>query len=337
MEFAPYDKIAERLEADEAAHRALARVHWVVTEKIHGANLALIADGNDVRAAKRKALLEPAEEFFGWQAIVARLADPVNAVATAARATDASAINIIIYGELFGGGYPHPDVAPVAGVEPVQTGVWYAPGIEWRAFDVAIVNADGITMLDWEQAEPLLARAGVPFVRPRFVGKMSDAQNYVLGFETAIPAELGLPPIAGNRAEGIVIKPIRAVTVDGARVAPRLKRKLEEFAEDERFHGAQKWGAPRRSASDHSAVLLEALRARINEPRVNAARSKIGRIRRDDHKRRAELQALIVDEVLDEVSASHAKEWKRLGPVEREALRTQATTDVAHLIERMLR
>src|SRR5437016_8038652 len=112
MEFAPYDKIAERLEADEAAHRALARVPWVVTEKLHGANLALLSDGDEVRAAKRKALLEPGDEFFGWQAIVARFADPIRALAKAALAADAAAISVIVYGELFGGGYPHPDVAP---------------------------------------------------------------------------------------------------------------------------------------------------------------------------------------------------------------------------------
>src|SRR2546423_9081702 len=114
MELAPYDKIAERLEADEAAYRALARVPWVVTEKLQGANLALLSDGADVRAAKRKALLEPSDEFFGWAAIVARYADAVRAAATAARAGDAGGLYLIVYGEIFGGGYPHPDVAPVA-------------------------------------------------------------------------------------------------------------------------------------------------------------------------------------------------------------------------------
>src|SRR5262245_49427546 len=121
MRFSPYPKIGERLEADEAAQRALARVPWVVLEKIHGANLAPVSNGDEVRAAKRKALLERGEEFFGWEGIVTRYADAVRALAKTLRAADAETAEVIVYGELFGGGYPHPDVPPVAGVEPVQT------------------------------------------------------------------------------------------------------------------------------------------------------------------------------------------------------------------------
>jgi Rnl2 family RNA ligase len=337
--FLPYPKIAERLDADEAAQRALSRVPWVVTEKIHGANLALVSDGSQLRAAKRKALLLPGEEFFGWEEVVARVADAIGALARALLAEDAARTTVIVYGELFGGGYPHPDVPPVVGVAPVQTGVWYAPGIEWRAFDVAVARGDDVVMLDWEQAESRLAGAGVPYLEPLLVGKMHEAQGFALGFETRIPAALGLPRIEGNRAEGVVLKPARAVVVDGEAVAPRLKRKLDEFAEDERFHGAQKWShaTTRAGTTGAAATLLPALLARVNEPRLDAARSKIGRIRRDDAARRAELSALIVDEVVDEVAASHKSAWGRASPVERERLRVQLAAAVAQLIERRWR
>jgi Rnl2 family RNA ligase len=337
QEFVPYPKIAERLDAGEAVERALARAPWVVTEKIHGANLALISDGGDaVRGAKRKALLAPDEEFFGWTSIVARLADPVRALVGALRSGDPDLVRVIVYGELFGGAYPHPDVPPVPGVEPVQTGVWYAPDIQWRAFDIGLVRGDGVTLLDWEQAEPRLAAAAIPYLRPRLIGKINEAQNYPLGFETAIPVELGLPRITGNRAEGIVIKPLRAPIVDGQPVAPRLKRKLAEFAEDERFHGAQKWGSPARDGADAYAALVAAARARINEPRLHAARSKIGRIRPGDRKRRAELQATIVDDILDEIATTHKKPWGRASKSERERLRVELAADVAQLIDRLL-
>jgi Rnl2 family RNA ligase len=335
--FFPYAKIAEKLEADETAHRALARVPWVVLEKIHGANLALLSDGSEVWAAKRKELLAPGDEFFGWADVVERHGPAVRALATAVHATDADVDSVIVYGEIFGGGYPHPDVAPVAGVEPVQTGVWYAPGIEWRAFDVAIVRDGDAAMLDWERAEKLLDEAGVPRVRALFVGKMNEAQQYTLGFESRLPAELGLPKLDGNRAEGIVIKPVRAVLVDGAPVAPRIKRKIDEFAEDERFHGAQKWGAAPRPKSGGRGTLLDAARAFVNEPRVHAARSKIGRVRRDDAKRRAQLHALVVGEVLDELRASQAGQWQRLSPLERDELRAQIAAEVAALADRLLR
>lgn len=47
---------------------------------------------------------------------------------------------IFIYGELFGGEYPHPEVNPVSGVQAIQTGVYYSPRIEYCAFDIAVVE-----------------------------------------------------------------------------------------------------------------------------------------------------------------------------------------------------
>ncbi len=95
---------------------------------------------------------------------------------------------------------------------------------------------------------------------------------------------------------------------------PRLKRKLAEFAEDERFHGARKWSPrPAPSGDGTLAELTQAVLARINEPRLPAARSKIGRIGKSDRKRRAELLDLVVSEVLDEVATERAGGWERLG------------------------
>src|SRR6185437_13000718 len=79
--FSPYEKIAESLAAwlgeDEAAHRALRGAEWIVTEKIHGANLCLVTDGVTIRAAKRKAFISPGDDFFGHRAVVDRLAPAV--------------------------------------------------------------------------------------------------------------------------------------------------------------------------------------------------------------------------------------------------------------------
>lgn len=41
------------------------------------------------------------------------------------------------YGELFGGKYPHPDVAAHPDVRPIQSGVYYCPDLRFAAFDVA--------------------------------------------------------------------------------------------------------------------------------------------------------------------------------------------------------
>ena len=89
---AGYEKMAEslaELDLDEAGLRALRKTEWVVTEKIHGASFALVAELSSslptpalaspgstaitFRAARRKAFLEPGEDFFGHLALLERI------------------------------------------------------------------------------------------------------------------------------------------------------------------------------------------------------------------------------------------------------------------------
>jgi hypothetical protein len=123
---------------------------------------------------------------------------------------------VYVYGELFGGGYPHPDVPPVPGVSPVQTGCWYAPGIELCAFDVAVLfdGARERVYLDQAEAARMCEGAGLMFAQPLFHGIYEDAFAVPLGFETTLPALLGLPSLGPtNKAEGVVLKPAHAIVV----------------------------------------------------------------------------------------------------------------------------
>jgi hypothetical protein len=49
----------------------------------------------------------------------------------APRQNAASSRQLSVYGELFGGSYPHPFVPVEEAVSAVQTGVWYAPDVEF--------------------------------------------------------------------------------------------------------------------------------------------------------------------------------------------------------------
>src|SRR5262245_4607288 len=132
--FPAYEKIAESLErflgGDEPAYRAVARVEWIVTEKIHGANLCFVTDGTEIRVAKRKAFLDPDEDFFGHRAVLERKRKHLLHLASLVRETHPGALRVFLYGELFGGAYPHPDVAPDPAALPIQTGCSYCPSIE---------------------------------------------------------------------------------------------------------------------------------------------------------------------------------------------------------------
>ena len=58
---------------------------------------------------------------------------------TSCRKADLLAVQI--FGEVYGGRYDHPSVAPVRGLQPVQCGVWYSPQLHFHAFDVLVVES----------------------------------------------------------------------------------------------------------------------------------------------------------------------------------------------------
>lgn len=340
--FSPYEKIAESLAAalgdDEAAHRAASRAEWIVTEKIHGANFCFVTTGEEVRCAKRKGFLADDEDFFGHGVILGRLAGGVRAVFARVKAREPKATLVFVYGELFGGGYPHPDVAPIPGVQPVQTGCWYAPGIEFCAFDVGFVR-EGIServYLDQDEAREACEDAGVPFARPLFRGRYEDAFAHPLGFETTIPARLGLPSLGpSNKAEGVVLKPARALVVPrrAGVVRPVVKRKIPEFAEDERFHEAEKWSGPRPSSASPLDWLVHEASSLVNENRLNAAVSKVGPTRPGDTARLGEVLALVREDLEMELRARHGEALRALSPAETRALAAHLDGEARALIE----
>jgi Rnl2 family RNA ligase len=305
--FTTYEKIAEAPSPwglDEAALRRLERMPWVVTEKIHGANFCFLVGEQGVRCAKRKELLEPGEDFFGHRAVLRRLEGRLHALFEACRGARPGLETLFVYGELFGGSYPHPLVAPVAGAEPVQTGVHYAPGVEFCAFDLGYSAADAAVARDYFDYDAALERctaAGVPVAEPLFRGGYAEAMAYPERFESGVPRRLGLPPLPpGNLAEGVVIKPCPPVWLDTpkGRVRPVVKKKIAEFAEDARFHGAVKRAPPRQTGVPALDQLEWNMLALLTPARVDSAVSKLGR------PRDAAAQARLVDEICADVWAS---------------------------------
>jgi Rnl2 family RNA ligase len=337
--FAPYEKIAESLADwlgdDEPAYRASNKATWIVTEKVHGANFCLITDGTTVHCAKRKELLSEDADFFGHKAVLVRLGAPLGALFAHLKRDDSRVHHVFVYGELYGGGYPHPDVPAVPGVSPIQTGVWYSPRVEFIAFDVAVERDGSRVYLDQDDAMARCEEAGIPFSRSLFRGTYEDAFAYPLGFETTLPASLGLPPLGPtNKAEGIVLKPARAIVVprrEGA-IRPVIKRKIAEFAEDGRFHQAEKWAAPRAAAGvlphlEYEASLL------VNENRLRAAVSKVGPTRADDAAGLAAVFKLIREDLDAELAARHASALASMSPLESAALSRYLDEEARALVE----
>jgi Rnl2 family RNA ligase len=262
MRHRAYEKIGgpgARLEGDLGGR-------WVAVEKVHGAQLVVAVAGGEVRFGKRKAWLADDDPFFGWQLVRAELAEGARAAAALAGAPA-----VVLYGELFGGGYPHPDVAAVPELQPVQTGVWYAPDLRWAIFDIVVASDedDPGERLAFGEVRQLASSAGLlvpPVVR---AGRRTEVEATAERFPTLVPAQLGLPPIDGNLAEGLVLR-------RDARARPGeaviYKRKIDEFAED-RFGEAEAWDADQRPGLDALRVWARRL---TNPARVASATSKWG-------------------------------------------------------------
>lgn len=340
-EFVSYDRIPESTDqwsGELGELRKLDRLRWVVTEKIHGANFCLLADGSQVRCAKRKAILGDGDAFFNYQRVRIRYAPAAHGLFADVQAVYPGLVRLYVYGELFGGVYPHPEVEPVEGVAPVQTGVHYAPGIELCAFDLAVEleGARGREFLAYEEALGLLRARGFFVAEPLMVGTLREALDYPLGFDSTIPARLGLPPLGrDNHAEGVVLKPMEAFTMgaEGRRSRPILKRKIAAFAEDDRFHRAEAWAEAPTDASPRGRLewLVAAL---VTDNRLDNALSKVGSVTAEDLDGMIELEELLVDDVREQLELLEGDAVAALGDDDRRRLEACVAESVGSLIVR---
>lgn len=238
---------------------------WVATEKIHGAQLVIGFDGRRFSVGKRKAWLRDDEPFFGWQLLRARLE-------TAARAAlSGDSVAVRVYGELYGGAYPHPDVPPAPGMSAVQTGVWYSPELRFALFDVLRQDRPNAAarFLIYRDVAAIADRAGLDVVPLLGRGPRASLDALPTRFPSRVPRRLGLPELPDNVAEGLVLRPDERLTPQRR---PIVKLKIREF-DERRFDESRTW-------DEHARLDLADLRewadALVNDPRLGSARSKVG-------------------------------------------------------------
>ncbi|WP_149262621.1 RNA ligase family protein [Actinomadura sp. K4S16] len=292
---------------------------WVAEEKVHGAHLALVSDGRTARAAGRRGLLDEdrLEAFFG----VTRLW-PVLATAAAAAAR-AAGQDVVLYGELASGGYPHPDVPPVEGIGPVQTGVWYSPDLVWLAFDGAVGTSSGPRWMSRAELAELVAGVGLECVPLVGQGRRQKLRELTVDFPTLVPGALGLPGLPGNRAEGYVLKPAGSWDTSEQGPRPVLKVKHPDFAEDARYNGARPFVPPPGGVTGVPAWLLAAAVERLTPPRADAARSKLGPAA-DAAELAAEVAADLLADLDDDLGGLPEPDRRRLAAAIMPAARTLA-------------
>src|SRR5262249_49164412 len=133
---------------------------------------------------------------------------------------------------------------------------------------VATSDDDEGELLAHHDVEALAQGAGVRTPPCLLRGTRAELERVDVRFPTRVPAWFGLPPIASNLAEGVVLKP-------DARLAgterPVIKRKLPEF-DDDRYREAETW-SPGHLGEDELILWAERM---VVPARLASARSKVG-------------------------------------------------------------
>mmetsp|Transcript_30441 Transcript_30441/g.81880 ORF Transcript_30441/g.81880 Transcript_30441/m.81880 type:complete len:364 (-) Transcript_30441:2386-3477(-) len=303
---------------------SVVRGEWVVTEKLHGSNFSIIFDGQAVSFAKRSGVLPCDDDFYGFrtQGLDLKLDECVRSLwgeEIAAFAKEGILpegrlpTSIVVYGELLGGHYPHPNVPAIPGLRPVQCGVWYTPRLHFVAFDVAITNESGhVHFFDFAIARKACKATGFDFVTPLSIGSYADCVNFNTRFQSTLPNELSLPPLSqDNFAEGVVVRPAKEPghrEPDHGRSRGLLKLKIPEFEETTRY-GHTQWREARngyalhesghRSVASDVDVLRYELLAAVTSQRLLNVVSKIGRVDVTDKKACRSLLAEFVNDAIE--------------------------------------
>jgi Rnl2 family RNA ligase len=332
-----------------------------VLEKVHGANFCFIVNEAEVVAARRMAVLQAQDCFYNWQKTLkkheAALQDLFRRVRAMRGFTDTTEYDthmprylnstcdadvcfgrVCVFGELFGGCYPHPDVAP-KNVPKVQDGVYYSPDIDFFAFDVQAVHGnERRSWLDFDRATELFRACGLMHAEPLMEGTLDQCLAFDIRINSTIPAKLGLPPIERNQMEGVVVKAVKAVYIlkidSGEPYLERAiyKKKNAQFDEvnPRGDHNGSSTGNRKQRRPDAIAQEMERY---INVNRLHSVESKMGPVTSDNAQTAA--RALAEDAVADFI-ADHPDLWAGLDQRGRELRRKHFQAHVTDWLNHQL-
>lgn len=240
----------------------------------------------------RSAFLPPGQDFNG--ALVAgatlKLPEKLPALYTALAAEHAGLVAIAVYGEVYGGWYPHADVpAAKPSRRPVQRGVWYSPQVRIVAFDVRLETSDATAaggtsnktaFLPFDAASAACTAVGIPFIAVAKAGPLDEVCEWAVAHSRdnalAHYNPEGLPLLEDNAGEGFVVRlAIEAASEDGsARALAKVKN--PSFAEVAEGSPAPTVGGAGDKPVDPAEAAGAAVAAKyLNEHRAAAVISKL--------------------------------------------------------------
>ena len=269
---------------------------WCVTEKVDGANASFWVNSEGIKFGKRTSFINPDENgnysFYNCGIVIDRYSEGIQKYYDSVFNIEGT--TIIIYGELFGGGYKHKDVENINNVKCIQNRIQYTPNVDFIAFNVVIQVDEIRTHASVKDAMIICNLMGINFVPYLFEGTMEECLAYENTFQTKIPDMYDLPPIEDNVAEGVVIQPVEPVYLNnGSKII--IKNKNAKFAE--KMKTKHREYKPPKELSQAVIDIVFNLNEYINENRLKAVISKLGTVTDKDF---GKLSGLLSKDVMED-------------------------------------
>ena len=334
IQFKKYNSIENTLDTGFVEHIRLEEMdkqEFVVQEKVHGCNVCFITDGETVSFGKRTGFVEADEVFYDYENLMERYTQKVKDLFSAVKKDFPEIEMLSVFGEMFGGSYPHPDV-PRIRIMIIQKGVHYCPNHEFYAFDLYVKTAETGYFLTVDEANAFFEQGDFYYAKTLFRGSFDDCLQYPNNEQSRIPQWLGLPPIEDNICEGIIIRPVKPTYLyDGTRVM--LKSKNETFAEKKSRKKRLATPYAKPTASEQLSEMLLTVEQYVTENRLNNVISKIGQVSIPK-----EIGRVICDfnkDILEDFLKEHSGQYYALDKIEQKILSRQVNTWAIGMIKQV--
>ena len=280
LEFKKYSSIENSFSREFMEHVVAEMpqdLEYVVQEKVHGANTSFLCDGETVRFAKRTSMLEEGEQFYDYPELLERYKDRVQKLFGDIKAKYPKMTHISVFGEMFGGLYPHDGVKTRQKVSLIQRGVCYTPDHEFYGFDIYLFTEEGGRFLPVDEVNELFETYSFFYAKTLFRGTLAECLKQPNAFQSKIAEWLGLPAIEDNICEGIIIRPVTPMYLrNGSRVL--IKSKNERFAERKSAKRRTKLFVEPVPYSDELKALIVEGETYVTENRLANVVSHIGEV-----------------------------------------------------------
>ena len=307
-------------------------LEYVVQEKVHGANTSFLCDGNEVRFAKRTSMLEDEEKFYEYPELLDVYKDKVFKLFARIRDTHPEVTSLSLFGEMFGGLYPHNDVKANRSLSHIQKGVCYTPEHEFYGFDIYLSDGVNGWYLPVDEVNELFESEGFFYAKTLFRGTLAECLKFPNAFPSKISEWLGLPPINDNICEGIVIRPVSPMYLrNGSRVL--IKSKNERFAEKKNVKRRNKLFAEPIPYSEQLKDLVVEVEAYVTENRLNNVVSHIGEVHVP--KDFGKIMGLFSKDVLEDFLKEHGGDYAGLEKSEQKLLNKELNKLATDLVKKV--